>query len=130
MKLRREIGIFIVIGLLSTLINYAIYVWLIYESLLPELSKLLGFTSGMIFAFFGNKYFTFNDNRKSYKISFNFIMVYSIGALFDVSANEISLSVFSELSIKRELAFIIATSISATTNFLGMKFLVFNKGLK
>jgi putative flippase GtrA len=121
----RQLNIFIIIGISSTFLNYSIYSGLFYQGISTPISKFVGFVSGMVFSYFGNKIITFNDNRKSLSITWRFVLVYATGAVHDVGVNEIILFGLDELSYKREIAFVFATLVSATVNFLGMKLFVF-----
>ena len=121
----RQLTIFIIVGILSTVLNYFIYSGLFYQGIPTPISKFIGFVSGMVFSYFGSKIVTFNDNRKSLSITWNFVLVYGIGAIHDVSVNEIILLGLGEFIYKREIAFVFATLVSATVNFLGLKLFVF-----
>ena len=61
-----------------------------------------------------------------------FTLLYLSTLSINVVSNEIVLNLTSQIYGSLMIAFIIATSLSATLNFTGMKYIVFNakKGLK
>ena len=92
-------------------------------------AKGLGFIGGTIFAYFANRFWTFNQPSIRAGSAIRFIMVYLLGLGINIAANQIVLDLSEQRLAANELilviAFILATGISATLNFIGMKFFVF-----
>jgi putative flippase GtrA len=61
-----------------------------------------------------------------------FTLLYLSTLIVNVVSNEIVLKLTSQINGSLMIAFLIATSLSATLNFIGMKYIVFNaqKGSK
>ena len=98
------------------LTNYILLNFLSYD-----VSKAISFLFGAIVAFIMNKYWTFENYEKSYKEVLQFGVLYGISLTANVVANKLVLE-YTSLIL---LAFLVATGISMTLNFLGQKFFVF-----
>ncbi len=118
---------FIPIGGLAVGTDFLVYILLIKAlNFDPNLAKAVSFISGAIVAFFGNKYFTFRKDNNSWTGIILFVCVYCVSLVLNVWSNNIFLMYFENWnSIILISGFIVSTSISAITNFAGMKFLVF-----
>ena len=131
--LKREIGIFLVVGLLTVGIDFLIYRGFIY--LQPfgldniNIAKGFSFISGTIFAYFANRFWTFNRQTTGSGSVFRFVVVYIIGLIANIAINYLCVEWFSSPALAMEytllIAFILATGVSASFNFIGMKFFVF-----
>ena len=124
-KIRKELSVFIIVGILTVTIDFIVYTsFLKLELLNLNNSKAIGFISGTIFSYLANRYWTFNykGNILNLKVILRFIIVYSISLLVNVKLNEFILLKTDLLS----LAFLFATGTSASINFVGMKLIVFN----
>lgn len=134
--LKRELAIFLVVGLLTVAIDFAIYRTLIYSNLLGSngfnLAKGVGFIGGTIFAYFANRFWTFNQQTTGKGSVARFTLVYLLGLAANIAVNFLSIHWLTPLVLIPEyillLAFLFATGISATLNFIGMKFFVFTAG--
>ena len=123
----REIIIFMIVGLTAVLIDYIIYILLINISIDILFSKSLSYISGTIFSYFANKLITFNDNREYSKTFSKFIFLYTITLIINTLSNNYLVMILENyVNYFIEISFLISTLISATLNFLGMKFLIFN----
>lgn len=87
-------------------------------------AKAIGFIAGMIFAWFANRIYTFSSHGGRRRF-FGFTLLYILTLGLNVSVNQYCLTLVGTSSIAILFAFIMATGISAATNFLGMKFFVF-----
>jgi putative flippase GtrA len=131
--IKPQIAKFFIVGLLTVAIDFLIYRTLIYFRILDvnsiNLAKGLGFIGGTIFAYFANRCWTFNQPSVRAGSAIRFIMVYLLGLGINIAANQIVLDLSEQRLAANELilviAFILATGISATLNFIGMKFFVF-----
>ena len=130
---KSEFSIFLVVGLLTVGIDFAIYWGLIYlrPFLLEDINvaKGISFIGGTIFAYFANRYWTFKQQKTSSGSIPRFALVYVLGLIANIVINYLSLFWFGGplivLDFTLLIAFILATGVSATINFFGMKFFVF-----
>lgn len=119
---------FLPIGVGAVLIDFLAYTALIRLGLDPTISKAASFVLGAFFAFVGNRYYTFkrSSGPRGFMI---FGMVYVISLILNVATNHLALDASTGLGAVRwqslSLAFVAATGVSATSNFFGMKTLVF-----
>jgi len=131
--IKRELAIFLVVGLLTVGIDFLSYHG--FLNLQPfgndsiNIAKGFGFVVGIIFAYFANRFWTFNQQVTSPSSAYRFVIVYIVGLLANIGINHLSIGCFSSpaiaLNITFLIAFILATGFSATLNFLGMKLFVF-----
>jgi putative flippase GtrA len=118
---------FIFVGLLTVAVDYGAYATLMGASAVGvDLSKAVGFLVGTIFAYFANKKWTFGAVHPKRGSVYKFALVYSATLGVNVAVNSIVFSAVSGFLFQRELSFVAATFVSASLNFLGMKFFVFN----
>ena len=131
--IKHELGIFLIVGLLTVGIDFLVYRGFIY--LHPfgldniNVAKGFSFISGIIFAYFANRFWTFNQQTTDVGSVFRFAMVYILGLIANIAINYLCIEWFSSPALAKEytllIAFILATGISASSNFIGMKFFVF-----
>lgn len=131
--IKRELGIFLIVGLLTVGIDFLIYHGFIYlqpfdfDSI--NIAKGFSFISGTIFAYFANRFWTFNQQTTGSGSVFRFVMVYILGLIANIAINYLCIEWFSSPALAMEytllIAFILATGVSASFNFIGMKFFVF-----
>ncbi|MCF8166045.1 MAG: GtrA family protein [Rhodoferax sp.] len=131
--IKRELGIFLIVGLLTVGIDFLIYRGFIYlqpfgiDSI--NIANGFSFISGTIFSYFANRFWTFNQQTTGSGSVFRFVMVYILGLIANIAINYLCIEWFSSPAIAMEytllIAFILATGVSASLNFIGMKFFVF-----
>ena len=131
--LKRELGIFLIVGLLTVGIDFLIYRGFIY--LQPfgldniNIAKGFSFISGTIFAYFANRFWTFNQQTTGSGSVLRFVVVYILGLIANIAINYLCILWLSSPALALEytllIAFILATGVSASFNFIGMKFFVF-----
>ena len=122
-RLNTELGRFLIVGLTTVAIDFAVYRLLLLTGLVVGLAKTAGFIAGTVFAYFANKRWTFGVQRAGVDAgeAARFAAVYAVSLAANVTANGVVLHFFPSIL----LAFLAATGVSAAMNFLGMKFLVF-----
>lgn len=112
---------FLIVGGCSTLIDFLVYMGL--SIVIPiSFAKALSMIVASFFSYFANKLFTFKDKNKTnvrYIISFYIVFIANLCANVGVNA------LVYNLTGKKSLAFIFATAIGMSVNFLGQKFFVF-----
>jgi putative flippase GtrA len=133
--IKRELAIFLIVGLLTVGIDFLLYQVLIHLQPLGlsdiSFAKGFGFIGGTVFAYFANRFWTFNQQRMRSGSVFRFTVVYIVGLASNIMINFLSLKWLSSFTLPLEYAlltaFIFATSVSAILNFIGMKFFVFTE---
>lgn len=121
----RQARIFLVVGVATVLIDYAIYSLLVFLGGGVALSKGVGFCSGTIFSYFANKRWTFGGSASGGKSFIVFGILYLTTLLVNIVVNQLVLGLVGTSQNGMLIAFVVATGVSAVLNFLGMKFLVF-----
>jgi putative flippase GtrA len=121
-----EISRFLIVGSTTVLIDLIFYFIFIYLGFDIALSKGVSFSIGTIFAYFANRSYTFQSSRDGMLRFIYFVILYISTLVVNVMSNEIILNFSSHLSQSLLIAFLSATIISATLNFLGMNYLVFS----
>jgi putative flippase GtrA len=117
---------FLIVGIITVAIDLAFYSVLIFLDNESNISKAISFSFGTIFAFYANKSFTFNKSKSGLIRFFIFIILYFSTLLINVASNEFVLDLTGRGKSSFIIAFIAATFLSATLNFIGMKYVVFN----
>ena len=120
---------FLIIGVITVAIDYSAYGILVYFLFNLSFAKTIGFVLGTFFSFIANRKITFGYHEHFWRGLAKFIFLYAISMTLNVFFNNLSLKLLGNISFKFQISFIIATIISATINFLGMKFFVFKKPL-
>ena len=121
-----DLSRFIVVGLTTVLIDLIFYLILILFIFDVSLSKGLSFTIGALFSYFANRSYTFKSSKKGLIRFILFILLYVSSLIANVLSNDIILNMLTHINYSLITAFLIATTISATLNFLGMKYFVFS----
>lgn len=123
--IRRELSIFLIVGSLTVGVDYLSYHFLAHV-LNYNLAKGCGFIIGTIFAYLANRYWTFKHTSAAANTSIpRFVLLYGLTLAINIAANHLVLIFLPQLQGIFLLAFLVATGISATLNFVGMKFFVF-----
>ncbi len=126
-RARGEVGRFLVVGATTVAIDLASYRLLMWVGLAVALAKGLGFIAGTVFAYHANRLWTFaaQGGRRRFV---RFCALYAATLAVNVAINSAALFLLGLGEPALAMAFLAATGASATLNFLGMKFLVFNSG--
>ena len=127
-----EVTRFLIVGRATVSIDLICYFILINIGFDTPLSKGMSFSVGTVFAYFANRNYTFQSSIGGFIRFALFTLLYLSTLVVNVVSNEIVLKLTSQINGSLMIAFLIATSLSATLNFIGMKYIVFNaqKGLK
>ncbi len=124
MHLKREIKRFIFIGLLSTLLNYIIYLILINLTSNIIFSSFFGYSSGLINSFiFGKTYVFSNFLEIKFFLLIKFLLIYAAGGLIMTFI----ILLCSKIGLNYTFSWFIGVSLSFINNFIGCKFYVFRK---
>lgn len=127
-QLRRQILRFLVIGGASVVIDLCVY-FLLLSTLQPAWAKGISYVVGMLFGFLGNKFWTFESQRKSLSepIVYTLLYAFTLGVNIGVNAGSFSAAMHfvSAEQVSQLIAFFVATGTTTVLNFLGMKYLTF-----
>ena len=126
-RFTKELRYFLIVGVLSVLIDYLFYFLSGKLFLNITQSKAFGFISGTIFAFLANRNITFKNQDNIWKQLYKFLILYSVTLFINVIINNNLLKSLNDYYYKVQLSFLIATATSAILNFIGMKQFVFIK---
>jgi putative flippase GtrA len=107
---------FALVGILAVFFDFFVFIILIkFINANPNMSKFLSFISGALVAYFFNTVFTF---KKQIKIR-NFYR-YSVVTLFSLTVNLLTFNFFLSFTNFEEVSWLVATTLSATSNFILM----------
>ncbi len=116
---------FLLSGGLTVLVDLFVYRLILVNGLPSEQAKMLGFLAGTAFAYWINKNWTFEAKAHSHKALPPFIALYTFSLVSNILVNEACLMLFGRAELALWAAFLVATGVSATLNFLGMQKMVF-----
>jgi putative flippase GtrA len=123
--IRRELGQFLLVGGLTVLIDY-----LVYSTLSWWQATSIGLAKGgTLFAYLANRFWTFGHKSHARGSLLRFALLYAVTLLTNVTVNELVLGGHFDFQGSAPIAFVIATGVSATMNFIGMKLFVFKTAL-
>ena len=126
--IKRELAIFLVVGASAVLIDLIVYRGLIgYLVIQVDMAKATGFLVGTLFAYLANRFFTFGHKSHVQGSAWRFSALYASTLCANILINAFALTLLADLDGAILLAFMLATGVSASINFLGMKFFVFKQ---
>ena len=114
------------VGAASTLIDLFIYSASL--TFLPGsylVSKAFGFIGGTIFGFYLNRQWTFSHQGKVGQTLIKYFVLYASTLVLNLTSNQAILGVLGTSLFAKGTAFLIATAITAITNFLVMRKFIF-----
>ena len=124
--IRRELAIFLIVGSSTVLIDFLTYRSLVWLHLLGiDMAKATSFIIGTVFAYFANRFWTFGHKRHVPGSPLRFAILYTGTLGANVCVNALMLVLLANAAAAIQVAFLLATGVSASLNFLGMKFFVF-----
>jgi putative flippase GtrA len=127
-KLRREVLVFLIVGVTAVIFDFTSYRVGLWAYLPVHVAKATGFLVGAIFAYFANRHWTFqaSETWHGWPEVARFIATYAGSLVCNIGANGLVLLLLGTSEKAILAAFTLATGISATLNFLGMRYFVFN----
>ena len=125
MRFSKEIRYFLIIGILTVLIDYLVYFLSRKFFINTSQAKAFGFISGTVFAFLANRNITFKNHNNIWGHLYKFLILYSGTLFINITINNSLLNLLTDFHYKVQLSFLITTSTSAVINFIGMKYFVF-----
>ena len=123
--LHSQAGRFLLVGGATVLVDFVVYVLLLFVGIETNASKGVSFSVGAVFAYFANKGYTFNSHKKGLYRFMLFSVLYGLTLVVNISANELVLFLLDKTQLFIVFAFLVATIVSATLNYLGMKYIIF-----
>ena len=125
----KQIKRFIICGGSAAVTDFLTY-YLFLQFFTPSPSKALSFICGAIVAYFSNKFYTFEQNQRSYIEMLRFSSLYFLTFFVNVGSNKLSIYLLGGVLSEKQavfFSFVIATLITMCCNFIGQKFFVFKK---
>ena len=125
----KQFGKFIVIGILSNIVNFSIYLSLIKISIRLFYATLIGYFFGLFISYLGSKLWTFKEDEKigifqSINSIIKFILIYGfsgVGMAYIVEAS-------SAAGIEDDkICWLIGAVFAVSVNYLGQKYFVFSQ---
>ena len=127
--IKRELRNFLIVGILSVGIDWTCYLNLIqFQIIGVDMAKATGFLAGTLFAYFANRFWTFSHTLPAAGSVWRFLVLYASTLCANVLINTFALKLLSD-RFAIELGFLLATCVSASLNFLGMRLFVFKTSL-
>ena len=124
-----QIARFLVVGSASVAVDLAVYALLTAITPLAwGVSKGISYAAGVVVGFFGNKFWTFESARKSVAEPVLYLALYGCTLVLNIGCNQAALALLG--SRQKLLAFLLATGVTMVTNFLGMKYVAFRRGIE
>ena len=115
-----------IVGVSTVLVDFISYRGLIgFQVMEVDMAKAAGFLVGTLFAYFANRFWTFEHNPHVPGSVWRFSALYASTLGANVLTNALVLKLLADMAIAIQLAFLLATGVSACLNFLGMKLFVF-----
>lgn len=126
--IRRELGFFIFNGVLAVAITYGVYRGLVASGCPIAPANAVGYVSGMLYGFFANRSMAFRDRSSlSGAQVARYLVLHASTLLANVGINSAMLAAVRGMREDLSIAFLVAIAVSATLNFLGLKYWVFNR---
>lgn len=124
--IKRELAIFLIVGASTVLVDFICYRGLIeFQVMEVYMGKATGFLVGTLFAYFANRFWTFGHKPHVPGSAWRFSALYASTLGANVLINALALKLLADVAAAIQLAFLLATGVSACINFLGMKLFVF-----
>ena len=124
--IKRELAIFLVVGASTALVDFISYRGLIgFQVMEVDMAKATGYLVGTLFAYSAHRFWTFGHKSHITGTAWRFSALYASTICVNVIFNTFALKLLGDVDASIQLAFLLATGVSACLNFLGMKLFVF-----
>ena len=114
---------FCIVGGLSTLLDFAIYM-LLSNSIDITVSKIVSMTIASIFSFFVQKMWTFSNRNL---INAKMVALFILSQLINIAVNASTNTLCFNITSNKVISFVVATGVAMVVNFLLQNFIVFRK---
>lgn len=126
--IKRELQIFLIVGTLTVLVDLCTYRSLLWTQLFSiDTAKGMGFITGTVFAYLANRFWTFGHKQHADGTLIRFLLLYSATLAANIIINSLVINLLNGFAWNLSAAFLIATGVSATLNFIGMKWFAFKE---
>lgn len=127
LKKYKEIIKYLIIGLLTTAINYIAFVILVNMFKIEmHTSNIIAWLISVIFAYFTNKLFVFESKSFKIKVLVKEISTFGIARIFSLLLEEMILYIFvNKLEMNKLIIKLIANIIVILLNYVLSKFIIF-----
>lgn len=124
--IKRELALFLIVGSLTVIVDFMVYRSLVWAGLVGiDMAKTMSFLVATVFAYFANRFWTFGLKPYAPGSAWRFALLYAATLGANVFLNALALTLLADAVGAIHVAFLLATGVSATLNFLGMKLFVF-----
>ena len=123
----KQFLLFALSGSVAVSLDYTLYITT-FKMLGPIYAKLIGFYSGVIVSFLFNSIITFKQKNKlqlCLKKFLNYIIILTVSMILNITTNYVILTFVNDIQYKFYMAFIFATFLSMSFNFILLKFWIF-----
>lgn len=126
-KRYEEILKYLIIGILTTVINYIVFVILVNSAKIEmHTSNIIAWIVSVIFAYFTNKLFVFESKSFKLKVLTKEILTFGIARIMSLLLEEAILYIFVNLlSMNKLIIKLIANIIVIILNYILSKFIIF-----
>lgn len=130
MKIEAQYLKFLFGGGISVSLDWSLFIFLSTQLNFNFIvSKALGFVAGTLFAFIFNGLITFRTQLSGFRFQ-RHLVIYSISLLLNITVFNLAMRLLpSSFGLNKPTALLAATGISISTNFIGMRFWVFQKNV-
>lgn len=124
--IKKELSVFLIVGVSTVVVDYIFYQGMVaLQWTTIDIAKAFGFIVGTLFAYAANRFWTFSHKETANNSVLKFVLLYSVTLSANVLINSQLLEFLGNVDYVVQLSFFFATAVSATLNFIGMKFIVF-----
>lgn len=124
--IKKELSVFLVVGISTVVVDYIFYRGMVVlQWTTIDVAKAFGFIVGTLFAYVANRFWTFSHKETANNSVLKFALLYGVTLSANVLVNSQFLEFLKNVDYAVQLSFFFATGVSATLNFIGMKFIVF-----
>lgn len=124
MGLVAQLSRFVVIGVLSALVDFGIYHGLLAIDVVHPVAKGVSFIFGTTTAYLLNRRFTFANSQGSARFA-GFVLLYGTTFAINVGMNSLMLAVLPEMPLRVSVAWVIAQGTATVINFVMLRTVVF-----
>ena len=119
----KEVLRFLVGGGTAVVVDFCIYRLLLLFSWNMDIAKMISFICGAGVGFIINKFWTFERKQFVIKEVLKYVALYTCTGVINAIVNRCTLSII-KIQI---IGFLVATGVSTVLNFLGQKYVVFER---
>ena len=124
----RQLGSFVVIGVLAAVVDFGVYHLLLNLGLWVPVSKGISFILGTTTAYLLNKRFTFTGADTGGKARFaGFVALYGTTFAVNVGMNSLVLHLLPPMNHGESLAWLVAQGTATAINFVMLRYVVFKE---